>query len=199
MQKLTFITSHPKKAEELSWHLSFPVTHKQLDLPEIQSLDPHEVVSVKAREAYKRLKHPVLVEDFSIRFEALGKLPGPFIKWFLVELGVEGLCKLLGGHANRTALVQTCFALCDKSGVHVFDGTLKGIIAAEPRGKNSFGTDVIFMPQGWQKTWGEMNKEEQVASSVRRIGLKKLEAYLTTTWESNSNLQGRNGRKVPEE
>jgi hypothetical protein len=42
MQELTFITSHAKKAAELSRYLDYPITHHKLDLPEIQSLDPHE-------------------------------------------------------------------------------------------------------------------------------------------------------------
>jgi non-canonical purine NTP pyrophosphatase (RdgB/HAM1 family) len=179
VQKLTFITSHPKKAEEISWHLTVPVVHKKLDLPEIQSLDPHEVVTVKAKEAYRQLQRPVLVEDFSIRFEALGRLPGPFIKWFLSDLQPEGLCVLLT--TNRVAYVQTCFAVCDKDGVHIFDGIMKGTIPQKPRGTDAFGTDTIFVPEGWQKTWGEMSKEEQIASSVRRMGLQKLEEYLGQT------------------
>lgn len=81
--EITFITSHAKKAEELSWHLSYPVIHRKLDLPEIQSLDPDTIVHFKAQEAYRVLRRPVLVEDFSLRFGALGKLPGPLIKWFL--------------------------------------------------------------------------------------------------------------------
>ena len=64
MEEITFITSHPKKAAQISWHLGHPVTHHTLDLPEIQSLDPHEVARVKAEEAYRQLKRPVLVKDF---------------------------------------------------------------------------------------------------------------------------------------
>lgn len=186
MHEITFITSHSKKAEELSWHLNHPITHQKLDLPEIQSLDPHEVVGAKATEAYRRLKRPVLVEDYSIRFHALGKLPGPLIKWFLMELNPEGLCRLLDGYDNRDATVQTCFALCDGAGLYVFDGSLKGIIVKKPQGEDKFGTDAIFIPAGWSKTWGEMDDQEQIASSVRRIGLKKLEEYLRAKRESNS-------------
>lgn len=178
-QELTFITSHPKKAAELAWHLHRPVTHHKLDLLEMQSVDPHEVATFKAKEAYRQLKRPVLIEDYSLRFTALGALPGPLIKWFLQELKPEGLCELLDRYATRQAFVQDCFAYCDGGEVVIFDGTLEGSIAAEPRGESGFGTDAIFIPKGWDKTWGEMNKEEQIASSVRRIGLKKLEDYLS--------------------
>jgi inosine/xanthosine triphosphate pyrophosphatase family protein len=38
--------------------------------------------------------------------------------------------------------------------------------------------DCLFIPEGQTKTWGEMDKAEQIAYSVRRIGLKKLEEFL---------------------
>jgi len=178
MNELTFITSHPKKAEEIGRYLNYPVAHHKLDLPEIQSLDPVEVVRVKAEEAYRRLKRPVLVEDYSLRFEALGKMPGPLIKWFLTELKPEGLCKLLDGYTSRQATAQTCFALCDQNGVHTFDGKIKGIITSAPHGEHGYGTDSIFIPNGQPKTWSEMNNDEQVIYSLRRIGLEKLQTYL---------------------
>lgn len=178
MKELTFITSHSKKAEEIGRYLKYPVTHHKLDLPEIQSLDPVEVVRVKAQEAYRQLKRPVLVEDYSLRFEALGKLPGPLIKWFLRELNTVGLCKLLDGYDTRQAYARTCFALCDESGVHIFDGEVKGTITSAPIGEHGYGTDSIFIPNGQPKTWSDMNDEEQIAYSLRRIGLEKLHAYL---------------------
>lgn len=178
MQQLVFITSHPKKAEELSWHLDCLVTYHKLDLPEIQSLDPHEVVRVKAQEAYNQLKKPVLVEDYSIRFEALGKLPGPLIKWFLHELKPEGLCRLLDCYNSRQAYAQTSFGYCDDKGVRIFDGLMKGTIASELKGDNGYGMDAMFIPAGQSKTWGEMNEKEQIKYSLRRIGLKKLEKFL---------------------
>lgn len=162
----------------MGWHLHRPIAHHKLDLPEIQSLDPHEVAAHKAREAYAQLKCPVLVEDFSVRFAALGALPGPLIKWFLEELKPEGMCKLLNYYETRQAFVQDCFAYYDGGEVQIFDGTLEGSIALEPRGEFGYGTDSIFIPKGWNKTWGEMDKEEQIASSVRSIGLRKLEEFL---------------------
>lgn len=178
-QTVTFITSHQKKADQLSWHLHYPITHHKLDLLEIQSVDPHEVVTYKAKEAYRQLKRPVLVEDFSIRFAALGALPGPLIRWFLQELQPEGLCRILDNYPTRQAFVQDCFAYCDGGEVLIFDGVMEGTIAREPRGDVGYGTDAIFIPKGWDKTWGEMNKEEQIASSVRSIGLQKLEKFLS--------------------
>jgi non-canonical purine NTP pyrophosphatase (RdgB/HAM1 family) len=180
MQELNFITSHPKKAAELSRYLKYPVTHHKLSLPEIQSLDPYEVVKVKAEEAYRQLKRPVLVEDFSLRFEALGRLPGPLIKWFLTELQPAGLCQLLNGYDNRNAIAQTHFALCDQTGLHIFEGTIQGTITTEVHGEHGYGTDSIFIPDGQPKTWSEMDEQEQITHSLRRIGLEKLQKYLAS-------------------
>lgn len=178
MDKITFVTSHPKKAEQLGWHLDYPIDHQKLDLPEIQSLDLGEVVSHKAREAFQQIRRPVLVEDISFRFFALGKLPGPLIKWFLQELKVEGLCRLLDGYSDRAAVAEVSFALYDGKNLNIFDGRLEGTIAPSPRGEEGFGTDSIFIPKGYEKTWGEMSKEEQIETSVRGIALKKLENFL---------------------
>lgn len=187
MKELTFITSHAKKAEELARYLNFPVTHHKLDLIEIQSLDPSEVVTAKAEEAYRALNRPVLVEDFSIKFEALGGLPGPLIKWFLKEMQVEGLCQLLNSYGSRHATARTCFALRDEDGLHVFDGAIEGTITKEPRGGHGYGTDSIFIPDGSTLTWGEMDETDQATYSLRRIGLEKLEAYLNKYYRSDNS------------
>lgn len=178
MKSIVFVTSHAKKAEELSLYLDRPVTHHKLDLTEIQSLDPHEVARLKAEEAYKQMATPVLVEDYSLRLEALGKLPGTLIKWFLDEIGVEGVSHLLDSYDNRTAYAQTCFGYCDEDGSRVFDGILKGTVPVAARGDHGYGTDSIFIPDGQDKTWGEMSQDELNQYSIRRIALEKLEAYL---------------------
>src|SRR6478672_6088117 len=103
LTSLTFITSNPTKAEQLGRHLDFPVQHRNIELAEIQSLNLNEIINHKAYEGYKMIHEPVLVEDTSLVFSALGKLPGPFIKWFLKELGNDGLCKLLNQYPDRTA------------------------------------------------------------------------------------------------
>ena len=178
---LTFITGNATKAEQLSRHLEYPVTHKKIELTEIQSLDLHEIVEHKAREAYKHTQSLVLVEDTSLTFHALGRLPGPLIKWFLTELDNGGLCKLLDGYDDRTARAQVCCGLYDGKKLHLFDGERKGTIAPSPRGERGFGWDPIFIPEGHEKTWGEMTIEEQKETSMRRIALKKLEIFLKET------------------
>lgn len=175
---LTFVTGNSSKAAQLGRHLDFPVLHHKLDLPEIQSLDLREVVEHKAREAWKHVESPVLVEDTSLIFQSLGKLPGPLIKWFLMELDNAGLCRMLDGHKDRSAIAQVCFGLYDGQEFNIFDANMVGTIASTPIGKRGFGWDPIFIPKGQTKTWGEMDAEEQKATSMRRVALKKLEKFL---------------------
>lgn len=176
--KITYITSNPNKAKQLSWHLGFPVTHQSLDLPEIQSLNIDEVVEQKAKTAYEIVGKPVLVEDYSLVCNALGKLPGPLVKWFLLEIGTIGLCKMLDGYDDRSATATSAAGLYDGKSFHLFKGEATGTIADKPRGKEVFGSDAIFIPEGQTKTWSEMTKDEQIATSIRRKALKKLEKHL---------------------
>lgn len=175
---VTFITSNASKAEQLARHLDYPVVHQKIDLAEIQSLNLKEIIKHKAKEAYRRVKKPVLVEDVSLTFLALGKLPGPFVKWFLAELDNEGLCRILNDYDSRRALAEVCFGLYDGEKLHIFEGKMKGVIAKHPRGKRGFGWDPIFIPEGQSKTWGEMSRKEQKETSMRRTALKKLEEFL---------------------
>lgn len=178
LRAITFITGNAAKAEQLGRHLDVLVNHQKIELHEIQSLDLKEVVEHKAKEAYKFVQKPVLVEDTALTFSALGKLPGPLIKWFLTELDNAGLSKLLNGYKDRSAKAEIIFGLYDGSTMLFFDGAMEGEIAAEPKGDKGFGWDPVFIPKGYSKTWGEMDIEEQKETSMRRIALKKLEVYL---------------------
>lgn len=175
---LTFITGNASKAEQLARHLEYPVEYKKFDIAEIQSLDLKEIAGHKAREAYKQVQSPVLVEDTSLVFRALGRLPGPLIKWFLEELDNEGLCRLLDGYQDRSAQATVCFCFYDGKALETFEGEMAGTIASSPKGERGFGWDPIFIPEGKIKTWGEMDIEEQKETSMRSIALKKLEDYL---------------------
>lgn len=180
MSAITFITGNPGKVNLLRQYLDFPVVHTSIDLVEVQSLELATIVEHKAKEAYRQVGGPVLVEDTSLRFYALGRLPGPLIKWFLAELGNDGLCRLLDNYADRTAVAEVLYGLFDGRNFQTFSGAVEGAIAATPRGSGGFGWDAIFMPTGFERTWAEMKDEEVRTDSMRGIALRKLEAYLKT-------------------
>ena len=178
MNKLTFITGNPAKAKYLSDYFHIPVDHIKLDLPEIQSTDLKEIVEDKARRAFDIVKTPVIVEDVSLVFHELKALPGPLIKWFIETLGNDGLCKLVDSYNNKTATAKVMFAICDKSGVRTFSGSIDGSITDTPIGKIGFGWDPIFIPDGYTETWAEMSNDEKHATSMRKIALQKMSEYL---------------------
>lgn len=58
-------------------------------MPEYQG-DPDEVARAKSDLAAKEIKGPLITEDTCLCFNALGGMPGPYIKWFLQKIGPEG-------------------------------------------------------------------------------------------------------------
>lgn len=174
---LTFVTGNAAKARELGRHLRYPVQHADVDVAEVQSLDLDTVVRQKALDAWERLQTPVLVEDTSLVFHALGKLPGPLVKWFLTELGNDGLCRLIE-ERDRSATARVAFGVCDGHDVEIFVGAMEGTIAEAPRGQLGFGWDPIFIPRERDRTWGEMTDAEKDATSMRKIALTKLRDHL---------------------
>ena len=178
MSEITFITGNAAKAEQVAFYLSQPLAHRKIDLPEIQSLDLEEIVRDKAARAYAEVGSAVLVEDVSLTFPALGRLPGPLVKWFLGEIENEGLCRLVDGK-DRTAIATVMFALHDENGCQTFSGETRGSVAIHPRGTLSFGWSPLFIPEGSERTWGEMTIEEQEATSMRKMALTKVHAHIS--------------------
>lgn len=178
MSNLVFITGNQNKANFLQQYFGRPIDHHKLDLDEIQSLDLQTVAAHKAEQAFAMLKRPVLVEDASLAFTAMGRLPGTFIKWFIEDMGIPGLGKLAMSLDSQAALATIVYAYHDGTRVHVFDGYMKGHIVAEPRGENGFGFDAIFVNEGYSQTRGEMSESDYAATSYRTMAMSKLKNYL---------------------
>lgn len=147
MKKIIFVTGNQNKADYLARFLDHPIDHKKIDLDEIQSLDLKEIIEHKVRQAYKKLKQPVIVEDSSLEFVALGGLPGPFVRFFVDNMSLETICSLLNGK-DRSAMAKCAIGFFDGKTLKIFEKKLKGSIAQEPAGKNGFDWDKIFIPQG---------------------------------------------------
>lgn len=157
---VTFITGNQHKADYFAKLMDLPIRHQKVDLDELQSLDLHEIVEHKVRQAYDIVKRPVIVEDVSLEFTALGGLPGPFIKFFLEHSGAEGCCRMLDSFADRSATLRCTFGYYDGQKVRLFDSVTRGRISDHPRGENGFGFDGIFIQDGYDITYAEMVKEE---------------------------------------
>lgn len=88
------------------------IVNQDIDLPEYQG-EPDQVSRLKCKSAFEIVKAPVIVEDTSLCFNALGGLPGPYIKWFLKKIGSDGLFKMLHGFDDHSAQALCSFAYCD--------------------------------------------------------------------------------------
>jgi len=183
MRQFTLITGNQHKADYLAKWLGMPVDHQKVDLPELQSLDLREIVVAKVQAAYDIVNKPVVVEDVSLAFTAMGRLPGPLIKWFLEEIGPDGLVKIADGLPHRKAVASMLYAYYDGQHMELFEGTAEGSVADAPRGVNSFGAkgwNPIFIPNGSDKTFAEMTDDEVRPFSQRAKAIEKLRAFLET-------------------
>ena len=129
----------------------------------------------KVRLAIGQSKGPLVVEDTSLCFNALLGLPGPYIKSFLSKLGNPGLHRMVQNYEDHTGYAQCIFGLAkDKDETpKLFIGRTQGEIV-EPRGDNKFGWDPIFQPQGFDKTYAELDSEVKNSISHRYKALKEL-------------------------
>lgn len=187
-KSITFVTGNKKKLEEvraiLGDSLPFEVVSAKIDLPELQGADPTEVSMEKCKLAAQQVGGPVLVEDTSLCFNALGGLPGIYIKWFLDKLGHEGLNNLLAAYADKTAYAQCIFCLSLGPGHEpvAFVGQSQGTIVPA-RGPLDFGWDPVFQPHGHDQTYAELPKEVKNSLSHRFRSLEKLQEYLVANQE----------------
>lgn len=179
MTKITFITGNQSKADYLSKYLGFEVSHQKVDLNEIQSLDLKSIVEHKARQAYEKVKGPILVEDVSLEFSALGRLPGTFIKFYVEEVPFETICRTLDG-LSREATARCTFAYFDGQEITFFEGSLSGGIAEHPEGENGFGWDKIFIPEGYEVTRASLSEEDDKLTYLKIKPFEKLKAFLET-------------------
>ena len=177
----TFITGNEHKANQLNDWLGIEIPHQKVDLDEIQSLDLHEVVEHKARQAYEVVEQPVLVEDVSLVFTAFSQLPGPLVKWFEKGSSLETMCHMLDGFDDRSAEAHTMYGLYDGTELHTFEGVMRGTIVTVPRGSSGFGFDSIFINDGQTLTRAELDEATYGSTSYRQEALAKLREYLQKT------------------
>jgi len=181
MIKLNLVSGNTNKIKEIKRILGnqFEIITHQLDLPEIQG-SIEEIATAKCLEALKYIDplEPVIVEDTGIGFDALDGLPGPYIKWFLKKLGINGLVKMLSPYSNKGA-TGTCVCACyfpETKEIKLFTGETHGTIV-EPRGDQLFGFDPIFQPDGYDQTYGELDESIKNTISHRYLAFTKLRQY----------------------
>lgn len=177
---LYFITGNKNKFKEFEAILGENnIEQLEIDLDEIQEIDPHKIIRHKLKEALKHHNWPLVIEDTSLYMECLwGKLPWPFIKRFLHEIKNEGLYQLAKKYENfKTSATVLIGYAKNADEIEFFEGTVKWTIV-EPIHTTDFWRDAIFQAEWCTKSYAAMSKEEKNEISMRRIALNKLKIFL---------------------
>ena len=93
------------------------------------------------------------------------------------EVGTQGLLDQLSIFKNRNAEAICCVGFFDGETVHKFIGKVKWTISETPRWETNFWRDPIFIPNGSEKTFWEMNPEEKNAMSHRKLAREQTKAF----------------------
>ena len=181
MKRLCFVTSNKDKVDEAQKILGIPIEIVNLDIDEIQSLDLKKVVEAKAREAYKRVRKPVFVDDVSFEVRAWNGFPGPFIK-FIRQAGNNSfdlLLRMLAAEKDKTVRITAGIGYHDGKKVHVIEGSCMGRIVSR-RGDKAWGFDPYVIPQGYTKTFGELDENIKNKISHRAKALRNFKKFLNS-------------------
>jgi len=176
--KFYFATSNIKKFHEFSALLGPQLELVTCDLWELQTSDLQELVKHKLKQAHHKIQAPLIIEDSSLYFKAWNELPGPLVKWFIKNIGLEGMVKALSKFENNFAIAKSCLGFTsDGKDIYFFEEEIQGTIVM-PRGKNNFGWDSIFEPIGQKLTFSEMSFNEKLKISPRSKVTKKFKQFL---------------------
>lgn len=182
MKEIIFVTGNAEKARRFSQLTGLEIGHAPADLDEIQTTNHRELVEHKAREAYRQIGKPVLVEDVFFTCNAWGNLPGPFIKFYVEQpVGVEKICRMLDGFDDRRAEAGCIFGYFDGTDCTFFEGSIGGTVTDAPRGTGGYGYDSIFEVDGFGgKTGAELSAEEYEKYYTTIKPLRDVRKFITS-------------------
>lgn len=135
---------------------------------------------LKARAAAAAAGLPALADDSGLAVRALGGDPGIHsARWAGPErdfaAAMAKVNRALGEAADRRAAFICALALARPGGAEaVFEGTVAGTLTWPPRGGRGFGYDPVFVPDGHETTFGEMEPAAKHAISHRARAFAKL-------------------------
>ena len=82
------------------------------------------------------------------------------------------------GKTNRRARFRTVISLIIQGKEYFFEGIVEGKIIENKRGNMGFGYDPIFIPNGYSRTFAQMDEAEKNHISHRGIALRKMAEFL---------------------
>ena len=189
---LIFATSNPNKSKEVAQIIGS-------DLFEIKNLaDIHytqEIVEdgdtleanaiIKAQTIYQ-LNYPnVFAEDTGLEVVALDMAPGVYTARYAgpqknAQDNMDKLILALEDKEDRSARFRTVVALILDGQQYTFEGEVWGKIALERMGDGGFGYDPIFIPDGYDMSFGQLSNEVKNSISHRYRAINKMADFLKT-------------------
>ena len=189
--KLIFATNNEHKAEEVKAIVNSPIqiiTLKEagidIDIPE-----PHDTLEENATEKSKTIydltNTNCFSEDTGLEVAALNGEPGVKSARYAGEgrsfdKNIEKLLQKLQHTPDRSARFRAVISLMIDGKETLFEGICNGRIINEKRGNIGFGYDPVFIPEGSDRTFGEMSMEEKTLYSHRAKATEKLVTFLNT-------------------
>ncbi|MDZ4134906.1 MAG: RdgB/HAM1 family non-canonical purine NTP pyrophosphatase [Paracoccaceae bacterium] len=189
--RLLVATHNGGKLEEISkllevFHISL-ISAAQLGLPEpVESEDSFVGnARIKAHAAATASGLPTLADDSGICVDALGGAPGvytadwaetPFGRDFPMAMAKtwEKLESVKAPFPRRAQFCCTLVLAWPDGHDEVFEGEMAGQLVWPPRGELGHGYDPIFQPDGFDATFGEMDRWQKNAISHRALAFRKL-------------------------
>ena len=189
MTKLIFASNNQHKVKEMRSILgNFDIITLaeagiDIDIPE-----PHDTLEANASEKssviYKMTNMDCFSEDTGLEVKSLKGEPGVKSARYAGEnrsfsANVMKLLANLEGKADRSAQFRTVISLLFDGIEYQFEGICKGTIIAYTRGEGGFGYDPIFMPDGSDSTFAEMDIAQKNQFSHRKKAIEKMVNFLS--------------------
>ena len=189
MRELIFATNNPHKLKEIRAILGNHYRILSLadlgcieDIPEdAKTLEGN--ASLKARHVYNKYGKDCFADDTGLEIEVLEGRPGVKSARYAGEdcnpqNNIRKVLSELEGKSNRRARFRTVISLI-RDGIEVqFEGTVDGVILHEKHGKDGFGYDPVFLPDGFDLSFAEMLLDEKNKISHRARATRKLIDHL---------------------
>jgi XTP/dITP diphosphohydrolase len=197
MTELIFATNNPNKISEIRSILgdSFKIITLaeagiQKDIPE-----PHDSLEKnaleKSRTIFSLTGKNCFGEDTGLETESLNAEPGVRSARYAGEpsdsdRNIDTLLNNLEGKENRRARFRTIISLILNGTEYLFEGICRGTITKEKKGSKGFGYDPVFIPDGSDKTFAEMEMTEKNQFSHRKKAMEKLIEFLSAVKDNPS-------------
>ena len=189
MTSIIFATNNQNKVEEVRavlgsrFHIiTFKEAGIDIDIPE-----PHDTLEANASEKSKTIfeitNKNCFSEDTGLEVVALNGEPGVKSARYAGESrsfddNIEKLLTKLSASDNKAARFRTVISLILDGKEYLFEGICTGTIIAERKGNNGFGYDPVFVPDGSDKTFAEMDMAGKNKFSHRKKAMEKLINFL---------------------